>query len=384
MPDKEVQDGEARASLEGEPLKPLDLWGRHRAAGPIPATIERNNFLYKSLSSWAYNIAVGCNHACRFCYVPSSAAKKQVHELNQYGVTDPDAEWGSYVLLRQWDEKKFRNSLKQAQKLKAADLNSDGNRAVIFCSTTDPYQTITVSGDGPRQKLLNGLRQTLVQKALQIILDESDLNVRILTRSPLAKQDFDLFKKFKHRLVFGMSLPTLDDKLRKLYEPKAPAVQQRLATLKQAKDQGLHVYVAMAPTSPESQEEDLQKTLEAIRELKPITVFHEPINLRAENFARIKAQADELKVQFNHRPLLKENWAAYAIWQLQTVEVIGAKLGMSAVMHLWPDSTLGKRTVWEQARRSVDRSTSGLEFEKHKQWLEGWWKRKSEWPKESK
>jgi DNA repair photolyase len=31
-----------------------------------PAVIAPNNFVYKSLSNWAFNIAVGCSHACRF------------------------------------------------------------------------------------------------------------------------------------------------------------------------------------------------------------------------------------------------------------------------------------------------------------------------------
>ncbi len=41
-----------------------------------PAVIALNNFVYKSLSNWAFNIAVGCSHACRFCYVPSAAARQ--------------------------------------------------------------------------------------------------------------------------------------------------------------------------------------------------------------------------------------------------------------------------------------------------------------------
>src|SRR6266850_6163391 len=42
-----------------------------------PAVIAPNNFVYKSLSNWAFNVAVGCSHACRFCYVPSAATIKQ-------------------------------------------------------------------------------------------------------------------------------------------------------------------------------------------------------------------------------------------------------------------------------------------------------------------
>jgi len=75
---------------------------RHNRVGvwPSPAVIAPNNFVYKSLSNWAFNIAVGCSHACRFCYVPSASTIKMETKLAEYGVMDADAEWGDYVLLR--------------------------------------------------------------------------------------------------------------------------------------------------------------------------------------------------------------------------------------------------------------------------------------------
>jgi hypothetical protein len=107
--------------------EPFDFWH-------VPTAIERNNFKFKSLSSWAFNIAVGCSHACRFCYVPSAATIKQGPTLAGYGVTDPDGEWGEYALLRHFDEKVFLASLKKAEQTDPATLNADGNRAVIYCS----------------------------------------------------------------------------------------------------------------------------------------------------------------------------------------------------------------------------------------------------------
>src|SRR5207237_1402697 len=186
-----------------------------------PAVIAENHFVYKSLSNWALNVAVGCSHACRFCYVPSAATIKQGPKLAEYGVKDPDGESGDYVLLRPWDEKQLL---------------------------------------------------------------------------ALARADFDLFKSFGKRLVFGMSLPTLRNDLARVYEPKAPAPSQRLVTLHAAKEAGLHVYVALAPTYPECDEADLRATLQAVAELEPITIFHEPINIRAENVARIERQAEALGV----------------------------------------------------------------------------------------
>jgi hypothetical protein len=93
---------------------PLGFWSN-------PAVIQENNFIHKSLSNWSFNIAIGCGHACRFCYVPSAATIKMGAKLKEYGVDDPDAEWGDYVLLRPWDERKFLASLEQAETRRAAN-----------------------------------------------------------------------------------------------------------------------------------------------------------------------------------------------------------------------------------------------------------------------
>src|SRR5439155_13771851 len=123
-------------------------------------------------------------------------------------------------------------------------------RAVIYCSTTDPYQVFR-STDANLRAELGRSAEHLVRRSLELIRDRSTIRVRILTRSPLARRDFDLFKSFGPRLLFGMSLPTLRNDLAKVYEPRAPSPTQRLATLSAAKEAGLHIYVAIAPTYPE-------------------------------------------------------------------------------------------------------------------------------------
>ncbi|MDT4967416.1 MAG: hypothetical protein QOJ64_2153 [Acidobacteriota bacterium] len=336
----------------------------------VPATITPNNFVYKSLSNWAFNTAVGCSHACRFCYVPSAATVKQGPALARYGVDDPDAEWGNYVLLRPWDEKKFLASLRTAERIPNSDLKSDGNRAVMFCSTTDPYQVIR-SADPLKGRQLNEAAKKLVTRSLELIRDESTLNVRILTRSPLARRDFNLFKSFGPRLLFGMSLPTLDDKLARVYEPKAPSPSQRLATLRAAAEAGLHVYAAVAPTYPECDEEDLAATLEAVGAVRPVTIFHEPINIRAENVARIRAHAKSLGVELRTDVFAtQESWQAYALRSLKLVERLAEDLGLANYLHLWPDARLGTRN----ALKLVE------DPDAHVKWLNRWWTRISEWP----
>ncbi|MCP5523222.1 MAG: hypothetical protein H7A46_16935 [Verrucomicrobiales bacterium] len=345
-----------------------DLW-------PAPAVIAPNNFVFKSLSNWALNIAVGCSHACRFCYVPSAATVKQGPKLARYGVTDPDAEWGDYVLLRRWDEKRFLASLRAAENTPSSRLKPDGNRAVMLCSTTDPYQVIPHAEPEQRRRLAEHAR-FLVRRSLELIRDHSTLNVRILTRSPLARQDFDLCRSFGRRLLFGMSLPTLRNDLSKVYEPKAPSPSRRLATLQTAKDAGLHVFVALAPTYPECDEADLRATLEAVAPLDPISVFHEPINIRAQNVARIAQHAATLGVPLDTGVFgSRERWQEYAFSALRTVEAIASEIGLAYRLHPWPDKSLGSKSALRHLAETSRLTTNAVQA-----WLEHSWRRISLWP----
>ncbi len=345
-----------------------DLWHS-------PAVIAPNNFVFKSLSNWALNLAVGCSHACRFCYVPGAATVKQGPQLARYGVADPDAQWGDYVLLRPWDERKFLASLRAAENTPLDRLEPDGNRAVMLCTTTDPYQVIH-HPDPARQRALAEHARVLVRRSLEYIRDQSTLNVRILTRSPLAREDFDLFRSFGDRLVFGMSLPTLRNDLSRVYEPKAPAPTQRLATLRAARNAGLPVFVALAPTYPECDKADLRATLRAVAELDPITVFHEPINIRADNVARIAGHAQALRVQVNTDVFAtREFWLEYALNALQTVERLAVETGLADRLHLWPDKSLGSQAAVQHLS-----ARTGLAPDQFREWLHRWWNRLSEWP----
>src|ERR1043166_7330790 len=358
---KERQPRVVRSSAQ---KMPVGMWSS-------PAVIAPNNFVFKSLSNWAFNVAVGCSHACRFCYVPSAATIKQGPKLAEYGVEDPDAQWGEYVLLRPWDEDKFMSSLRSAEATPRSDLKSDGNRAIMYCSTTDPYQVIR-HPDPQQQKMLSEHARRLLRRSLELIRDHSTLNVRILTRSPLARADFDLFKTFGPRLLFGMSLPTLRNDLAKIYEPKAPAPSLRLATLRAAREAGLHVYVAVAPTYPECDEADLRATLTAVAQLEPLTIFHEPINIRAENVARIETHSRALGIRLKTEVFAtRDQWQDYAVNALQTVERLAGQLGVAHRLHLWPDKSLGSAALVNRMPLS----------ENYRQWLNPWWHRISEWPR---
>jgi len=260
--------------------------------------VSITGFVGKSLCAFVVNVAVGCGHGCSFCYVPSTSVNKQKTRLIEFGVQDPEKEWGGYVFPRPLDEALFLKSLKKAENTPESELAHGSHRAIMYCSTTDPYQVIIHPDPVRRLEIQQTLNHT-VTRSLELIRDNSILPVRILTRSPLAQKDFDLMASFGNRLVFGMSVPTLNDKLLRAYEPDAPGVEARLKTLEAAKAKDIPIYVAMAPTFPECDEADLRATLRRFKQLEPITIFMEPINIRSENAKRIADHAAEIGVSLN-------------------------------------------------------------------------------------
>lgn len=336
----------------------------------VPLTIARNNFVHKSLSCWSLNPFVGCGHACRFCYVPDVSARKLGPHLAKLGVEDPDAEWGTYTFVRPLDEAKFLASLRKAEETPVADLNADGHRAIMLSTTTDAWQVVR-HADPAEAKRLNDMARSNVRRALELILEQSTLNVRILTRSPLVQRDFDVIQRFGNRAVLGSSIPTLRNDLAKIYEPGAPAPTRRLDMLKKAKARGIPVYVAIAPTYPECDEADLRATLQAVAELNPLTIFAEPINVRADNAARIARHATSLGITLNTSVFdSTDSWADYALGQLRLVERLAQELGLADRLHLWPDKALGSKKV-------VARQADPVAYQA---WLDRCWQRISEWP----
>ena len=342
-----------------------------------PVVIARNHFLYKSLSSWAVNGYLGCLHGCRFCYVPDTTANKQCALLRSYGVSDPVTDWGNYLLVRPWDERAFMKSLRDAESTALSDLNVEGNRAVMFSSTTDPYQVIR-GGDPDKRSMLSTIDRSNMRRSLQRILENSTLNVRILTRSPLARQDFDLLKQFRNRLLLGVSLPTLDDDLARLYEPHSPAPKQRLKLLVDAHAEGIPTFVAVAPVFPEVGYDGMLEVFNAVKAVDPFTIFMEPVNMRLGIAERIREEAIKIGKGINMTPYTDNNaWVKYAIRTLRDAERAADAAGVRDRLHLWPDhEALGAAKVIE-SQSTAWKHPRDLTY---KEWLQSYWNRISEWP----
>ncbi len=164
------------------------------------------------------NPYVGCAFGCTYCYV---------REM-QYGddAADKAVSWGDWVKVK-------ANAV--------ALLQRSGRklygRGVLIGSATDPYQPIE-----RRTGLTRALLETLVMAYPS--------RVSIITRSPLVTRDLDVFARFGESLNVCVSIPTDDDAVRKVFEPSAPSIPQRLEALGALREAGVRTMAFVAPLLP--------------------------------------------------------------------------------------------------------------------------------------
>ena len=117
-------------------------------------------------------------------------------------------------------------------------------------SATMPRGRVWVSGVcDPYQPLEK--KYELTRKCLQILL-RYGWPVTIQTRSPLVLRDIDILRGTKS-LEVGLTITTANDEIRKIFEPKAPSIMERLRAIESLHQNGIKTYVMIAPILPEAE-----------------------------------------------------------------------------------------------------------------------------------
>jgi DNA repair photolyase len=128
------------------------------------------------------------------------------------------------------------------------DLRSDAfqNRPIFFGSDTEPWQ--------PAEEQFRVTRSLLSAMA-----EVEGLDLRIQTRSSLIARDTDVLLALqKHnRLAVSFSLPSVDDRINRLVEPRAPSAMRRLAALEALSRAGIQAGLVVSPVLPGLEEREL-------------------------------------------------------------------------------------------------------------------------------
>lgn len=113
--------------------------------------------------------------------------------------------------------------------------------------------------------------------------------------------------------------------------------------------------------------------------LNPLTVFMEPVNIRAENVARIQQNAASIGEKVNTEVFDSPfAWRRYAMTALSDMELAALKSGMDDRLHLWPDASLGTASATADIVKAFENCNQTAEG--HRLWIEQRWNRISEWP----
>jgi DNA repair photolyase len=162
---------------------------------------------------YVINPYTGCSHSCSYCY--ASFMKRFT------GHKEP---WGDFVDVK----------VNAADLLQQEIVKKKMDR-VWVSGVCDPYQ--------PLEEKYRLTRQCLEILALH------DWPVSVQTRSPLVLRDIDVLQKGKHFQV-GCSITTADDSIRRIFEPSAPPIAERVRALDELHRAGIKTYVMIAPLLP--------------------------------------------------------------------------------------------------------------------------------------
>jgi len=144
---------------------------------------------------------------------------------------------------------------------------------VNLATVTDPYQ--------PAESKFNITRQVL-----EIFLKHHN-SLMLTTKSDLILRDVDILTKIAETgfLNAVITLPTLNDELRKKIEPNVPSVERRLEIIRQLHEAGITVGVTAIPLLPyiSDDEKDLEELIRTLTEAKADYVIVDMLNFRGES-----------------------------------------------------------------------------------------------------
>src|SRR5262249_44900960 len=111
-------------------------------------------------------------------------------------------------------------------------------RTIAIGTNTDPYQPIE--------------RQYELMRRILEVLERAGHPVGIVTKSALVLRDLDILARMAERnlVKVAVSVTTLDPKIARTMEPRAPTPQRRLETLRRLSAAGVPTSVMIGPVIP--------------------------------------------------------------------------------------------------------------------------------------
>ena len=240
-------------------------WRDEREAidGPVPklrteVTIEKPRSILSFNQSpdigfdRSVNAYRGCEHGCIYCFARPSHA---------YLDLSPGLDFESKLFAKP-----------NAAKLLAQTLAKPGYqpRPIAMGTNTDPYQPIES-------------RYRITRQMLEVCLDARH-PVTITTKSDRVLADLDILGEMarKNLIAVAISVTSLDPKLSRLVEPRAPSPIKRIAALETLTQAGVPTHCSIAPVIPAITDDAMEGIVARAAELGVTSAGWIPLRLPHE------------------------------------------------------------------------------------------------------
>ena len=176
---------------------------------------------------WTINPYRGCEFGCKYCYA------RYTHEFMEMDVND-------------FEDKIYAKSA-AAHLLRQELGRVDRKEGIAIGTATDPYQ--------PAERRFGRTRSIL-----EVVARERGRHLSLITKSNLIVRDAGLLSEIARANILSVNLTitTVDEKLARLLEPRAPRPALRLEAVQRLSEAGLMVGVFPNPVMPLITDSELQ------------------------------------------------------------------------------------------------------------------------------
>lgn len=286
----------------------------------IKDPIKRSpGFEKKQLADYKLDIMGLCGFGCSYCssnegnYLRINRARfaKMTAEQTALGAALPAT---SPELSFRWAdfEQRLDEQLAGAERghrRNAREKKFGAGHTLVFSQLTDAFSPWAVA-------------EGLTERTLDKVFRKTAFRVRVLTKSAIVGTDrwVKLFNNWRHKVIVGLSIGTLDDTWARRVEVGTSSPTARIKALHRLQDAGVQTYGMLCPIFPDALNRDgVERLVEAIRPERCETVWSEPYNDRA-NWRHVAAgYTDERARNSVARMFLGDearlHWSQYA-WHL--------------------------------------------------------------------
>jgi DNA repair photolyase len=201
---------------------------------------------------YSMNPYQGCEHGCAYCYA---------RPTHQYWGYSAGVDFERIILAKKNAPELLEQFFKK-RGYKASPITLSGN--------TDCYQPI-------ERKL------QITRKLLQVCLEYKH-PVSIITKNALVTRDLDILTEMaKLNLIsVSLSIPTINEELRRVLEPRTSSVKTKLQALKTLSVNGIPTHVMVAPIIPGLNSSEILAVLKTISEHGAISFGYTLVALNDE------------------------------------------------------------------------------------------------------